>query len=122
MVCFELYPWHSKSIKGEIRPDPGIVRDFIWKPIADMGNPFIFGFGAPWVRFVQENGLTIERRLGLGGVDYGSSVPSRSVIVARTTEGGIIIVEKHSGSAGPPSRDETHRLREYLVSEHEVGF
>ena len=117
MLTFELYPWHSKRVMGDqIRPDPDIVRQFIWKPIADMGNPTIFAFGAPWMRLVEAMGLTIEAELGLGGTDYGSSVPSRRVLVARTTEGATVIVEKHVGGAGPPSRVETERLRDYVVS------
>ena len=71
---------------------------------------------------MEENEMRIEARLGLGGVNYGSSVPSRSVLVARTTEGGMLIVEKHYGSAGPPSREETDRLRQYLTSEFAGGF
>jgi hypothetical protein len=51
-------------------------------------------------------------RLGKNGRDYGSTVPSREVLVFRTPTGGLVVAEKRSGSAGPPSEEETKRLRE----------
>jgi hypothetical protein len=116
MLTFELYPWHSKRVTGDIRPDPHIVRQFIWEPIAEMGNPIVFAFGAPWMDLVEPMGLKITARLGFRRTSYGSSVPSRSVLVACTPEGGTVIVEKHRGGAGPPNRVEAERLRDYVVS------
>jgi len=122
MLTFELYPWHSKIKRGDIRPDPVIIREFIWKPIADLGNPTVFAFGADWMRLVVDMGVQVEAKLGGNGTDYGSTVSSRCVLVGRTTEGGPVVVEKHSGSAGPPRREEAKRLQEYLRSKLGIGL
>ena len=34
MLAVELYPWHSTGLTAAPRPDPGIVREFVWEPIA----------------------------------------------------------------------------------------
>ncbi|MDE0334541.1 MAG: hypothetical protein OXI64_06245 [Defluviicoccus sp.] len=115
MVSFELYPWHSHGITAPI--GGGAAREFIqehvWEPVKELGVP-IFAFGAPWFSILKRiPELKVVRCLGNGGIGYGSSAKTRSVIVLQG--GGLtVIAEKHSGSAGPPSRDETMRLREAL--------
>jgi hypothetical protein len=65
MVTFELYPWHIATVKGCRRPDPGIVREFIWQPVRQLGAP-VFGFGAPWFGLLEDGfGLQVVDRLGL---------------------------------------------------------
>lgn len=117
VLTFELYPWHSTQVNALIHPDPDVINRFIWKPIAEMGNPITFAFGAPWMTFVQGGnmGFSIKARLGDGGQKYGSRVLSRSVLLACSPKGGIVIVEKHRGGAGPPRTDETELLRDYLA-------
>jgi hypothetical protein len=39
MVVFELYPWHIATMIGRMRPDPGLVREFIWQPARELGAP-----------------------------------------------------------------------------------
>lgn len=51
---------------------------------------------------------------GAGGDDdgYGSQVPSRAVAVYQDDATGVtVIAERHTGSTGPPGREETHLLR-----------
>ena len=97
----------------DIRPDPDIVRRFIWEPIGDLGNPPVFAFGAPWMRMLKALDVATIATLGVGRVlAYGSFSPTRCVVVARTPTGGTVIVEKHRGSAGPPSQVEAIRLRD----------
>ena len=39
MVAFELYPWHSTAVTAPMRPDPGVVREFVWQPIRELSAP-----------------------------------------------------------------------------------
>jgi hypothetical protein len=119
MVAFELYPWHSKGVTAAMKPDPDIIRAFVWEPILDLGNPPVFALGARWFDTLAHLGLQEELRLGKGGKAYGSTVESRTVVVFRDRSGLRVIAEKHSGSATPPNADETKRLRAAL-SENDI--
>lgn len=114
MLVFELYPWHSTAVTSSIRPDPDIVSRFIWEPIAELGNPIIFAFGAPWLHLIRRMELPVLAVLGAGGTDYGSAISSRTVVIARTPRGGVLVAEKHTGGAGPPSLAEIPLLRTAL--------
>jgi hypothetical protein len=113
MAAFELYPWHSTRVTASIRPDPGIVRELVWEPIAELGAP-VFAFGAPWFPVLEALDVEVTARLGVEGVPYPTRVPSRSVLVGRVPGGGWVIAEKHLGSAGPPSRAEVELLRDQV--------
>lgn len=113
-VGFELYPWHSFKVMGTMRPDPAVVREYVWDPIAELGQPVIFAFGKPWFALLPGLGVEIVDRLGAGGRPYGSRVPGRAVLMGRTTAGSLVIAEKHPGSAGPPAADEAVRLRQAI--------
>jgi hypothetical protein len=116
MVSFELFPWHSHGVTAAIWPPREIVREFIWEPISEFGDVPVFVFGAPWFPLLERQlGLRLVARLGVGGKDYGSAVESRSVIVLEAPTGGLVVAEKHLGSAAPPSRREVERLREALA-------
>jgi hypothetical protein len=116
MVAFELFPWHSHGVTAAMRPRPKIVREFIWEPISEFEDAPVFAFGAPWFPLLEHQlGLRVVARLGAGGRDYGSTVKSRAVLVLETPTGGLVIAEKHLGSATPPGRDEVERLREALA-------
>jgi hypothetical protein len=117
MVAFELFPWHSRGVTGPMQPKPDIVREFIWEPISEFGNVPVFAFGAPWFPLLEHHlGLRVVARLGADGRDYGSAVSSRSVLLLETPAGGLVIAERHLGGAGPPSQDETERLRQAVES------
>ena len=117
MVGFELYPWHSTRVTAKMKPDPAIVRDYVWEPIAELGAPLVFAFGAPWFALLTEQlGLTVVRRLGKDGDDYGSRVASRSVLVLEGPDGITVVAAKQSGSAAPPSAEETQRLRDAVTT------
>jgi hypothetical protein len=115
MLSFELYPWHSVGLTAPLLPDHGIVREFIWEPIAQLNAPYIFAFGANWFPIIEGLGLEIVDRLGRGGRSYLSRVKDRSVIVARTPSGTMVIAEKHSGGAGPPAADEVAILKAEIL-------
>lgn len=114
MVSFELYPWHSTAVTAPMRPDPGIVREFVWQPIRQLDTP-VFAFGKPWFDLL-EHGLSLQvvDRLGAGGRPYPTEVPSRTVLVLRGQDGPVVIAERHRGGAGPPRRSETRVLREAI--------
>ena len=114
MVAFELYPWHSTAVTAAMRPDPGVVREFVWQPIRELGAP-VFAFGKPWFGLLEDGlGLQAVDRLGAGGRPYRTEVPSRAVLVLRSEDGPVVIAEQHVGSAGPPRRSETRVLREAI--------
>jgi hypothetical protein len=114
MVAFELYPWHSTVVTASMRPDPGIVREFVWQPICELGAP-VFAFGKPWVGLLEDGlGLQVVDRLGAGGRPYATEAPSRAVLVFRGEDGPVVIAEWHQGSARPPNPSETRVLREAI--------
>ena len=112
MVVFEMYPWHSTSVTAAMRPDPGIIREWVLEPIRALDAP-VFAFGAPWLDLLPRLGLPEVDRLGRGGRSYPTKVASRTVPVF-DLGGQAIVAEKHSGSAGPPSTVETLTLRDAL--------
>jgi hypothetical protein len=114
MVTFELYPWHSTAVTAAMRPDPGVVREFVWQPIRELGAP-VFAFGKPWAGLLEDGlGLQVVDRLGAIGRPYPTQVPSRAVLVLRSEDGPVIITEWHVGGAGPPNPSETRILREAI--------
>jgi hypothetical protein len=111
MVGFELYPWHSTAVTAPLRPDPGIIREFVWAPIQELAAP-VFAFGAPWFALLEDGlRLRVVDRLGQGGRPYGTRVISRAVTVFRTDDGVTVIAERHIGGAGPPVPTEMALLR-----------
>jgi hypothetical protein len=116
MLALELYPWHSTRVTGAIRPDPSIVREFIWDPIEELEDPLVFAFGAPWFPILEGKlGLEVIRRLGREGRRYPTRVASRTVMVMRSPGGALVVAEKHEGAAGPPSAEEVCLLKEELA-------
>ncbi len=115
MVSFELYPWHSSRFAGKLRVEDALeaIQEYVLNPVKELRAP-VFAFGAPWFQILENPvfGLKVVERLGAGGKPYESRVKSRSVIVLRDSGGLTVIAAKHSGSAGPPSRNDTIRLRE----------
>lgn len=112
MVNVEMYPWHSTSVTAVMRPDPGIIREWVLNPVRELDAP-VFAFGAPWLDLLPRLGLAEVDRLGRGGRPYRSAVATRTVAVF-DLDGRPLIAEKHSGSAGPPNTHETLLLQEAL--------
>lgn len=113
MTTFELYPWHNRRITGRLGgPETReFVREYVLKPVAELKAP-VFAFGARWFAHLESTpGLRVVTRLGKGGTSYGSKAKSRTVIVLQDANGLLVIAEKHSGGAGPPSSEETSLLR-----------
>lgn len=114
LLIFEAYPWHSTAVTGAMRPNGDIIDEFVWQPISELPTPDVFAFGRPWEKLATDLGLPLRERLGVGGLDYGSAVPSRVVRVYELPSSQRLIVAWHSGSAGPPSAKETALLRHAL--------
>ena len=116
MVTFELYPWHSTAMTARMRPDPGIVREFVWQSVRELGAP-VFAFGKPCSDLLEDKlGLQLVDRLEAGGRPYAMEVPSRRVLVPRGEDGPMVIAEWHVGTAGPPSASQTRVLGEAIES------
>lgn len=114
-VDFELYPWHSTSVTARMRPEPGIVRDYIWGPLSELPIEFIFAFGGPWIEVLPYlPGVEIVDWIGDGGRPYATTskpTAKRTVIKASTPTGAWFIFEKHSGGATPPSANEMNIIK-----------
>lgn len=117
-IDFELYPWHSQGVTGAMRPDPAIIREFIWAPLSELPVEYIFAFGKPWLGLLEHlPDIEIVDRIGDGGRAYRSTrkAAAKTVVVkARTAWGAWLIVEKHSGSAGPPGGSEIDIIKREL--------
>lgn len=114
MLVVELYPWHSTGVTGAMRPAASIVREFVWRPLGELDLPLVFAFGREWDALAQQMNLRQLQSLGSGGAHYGSTVTSRAVRVYELSNDQRLVVEWHSGSAGPPNAPETERLRAAL--------
>jgi hypothetical protein len=117
MVGFELYPWHSIRVTAQMRPDPGVIREFVLAPIEELGNAPVFAFGAPWFAMFEKHlGLSVVARLGVGGLPYPTRVRDRAAVVFALPNGASVIAVRQGGYAGPPSALETVLLQEALAS------
>jgi hypothetical protein len=117
MLSFELFPWHSPRLTAPIRPEPRLIREFVFAPIEELDAPLIFAFGAPWFSLLAEKlELQVCARLGVGGDPYPTKVADRAVVVLSLPSGAPVIAVKQGGFAGPPSKQETLWLREALAS------
>lgn len=114
LVIFEAYPWHSTAVTAAMTPPPRVVEQFVWQPIADLPVTEVFAFGRPWHALATTLGLSLVAALGAGGDAYGSAVANRAVRVYALPSGQRLIVEWHTGSAGPPSSTEIGLLRHAL--------
>jgi hypothetical protein len=115
LLTFELYPWHSRKVIGDMSPSPQTIRDYVLEPIAETGVRHAWAFGAAWLRVLDGLGLRRVVTLGKGGESYPTQVASRTVAVYEGVGDTLVAVEKHSGSAGPPSAVETQILRDEFI-------
>jgi hypothetical protein len=115
LLIFEFYPWHSKKINGPMKPPPEVIDEFVWQPIAELPVQQVFAFGRPWNDLAQTLELPLIDKLGSGGRPYGSQKASRAVRTYALPSGKQLVVEWHSGGAGPPSAKETAILRRELT-------
>lgn len=112
VLAFELYPWHTTRIRRRLRPPVGVVRELVWEPIAELGRPPVFAFGSPWFHLAADLELSPMTEVLAPGGDYPTNVASRRVQVFEDKTTGVrLLVEKHTGSASPPSPLETDILR-----------
>ena len=69
----------------------------------------MFAFGKPWFSLLEDGlGLQVVDRLGVGGRQYSTEVPSRAVLVLGDEDSPVIIAEPHVGVPAhriPPRRD-----------------
>ncbi len=110
LLIFELYPWHSTAVTAPMQPPGVIIDEFVWRPVSEIATGHVFAFGKHWANLAERLDLPTVARLGADGEPYGSTVPSRAVRVHRLPSNQLLVIEWHSGSAGPPRRDETELL------------
>jgi hypothetical protein len=119
-VDFELFPWHSAKFNGNaLHVDNSLVREFVWKPVAELRAPLVFAFGAWWWKNLDRLGLKIIARLGDGGdqpCNLGYKPGARQgIVIARMDHGGLIVAEKHAGGPpGPPARKKVQDFKQQI--------
>ena len=111
VVC---YPWHSPKITAKFAPPIELIEEYVWQPLAELPVGEIFAFGRPWNHIASALGLRPLQMLGAGGDGYGSRVASRAVRTYGLESGQRLVVEWHTGRAGPPGAAETEILRKAL--------
>ena len=92
MLAMELYPWHSTKVTGSITPPSAVLQEWVWGPLAEVGVPHVFAFGAPWLKVARALGLTERPPL-----DVTWEVPSRRCAVFQLAGGQDLVVMHHSG-------------------------
>lgn len=115
MATFELFPWHSARVTGEIHPDADLIREYIWDPIEELNDAEIFAFGAPWIPIFKELLLSPIMKLKKSR-QYPTKVQSRVVNLYATPKGKRVVVICQQGYAGPPSTEECVILQKTLES------
>lgn len=115
LLTFEMYPWHSKTVNAAMRPPDGVLSEFIWGPLHEFEVELVWAFGAAWRGQAELLRLPLQDSLGNGGRPYGSRVAGRAVRVYGLPSGQRLVVEWHSGGAGPPASDEVELLRRALA-------
>jgi hypothetical protein len=114
LLMVELYPWHSKRVKGLIKTPEHIARRFIWEPLAELDVDLIFAFGSPWRRQCGLMRFETIKTWGRGGEDYGSNVASRIVTEHKINQRQRLVVISQAVYAGPPGTHDTELLRPRL--------
>jgi hypothetical protein len=111
VLMFELYPWHSRGVKGTLQPPIEFVREYVWESIVDVGARYVFAFGAPWFTLLPRLDMEFLPELNAAN-GLGSTVPSRAVLFGKVRgTKTVVVAEKHSGSAGPPRKSEVDLIR-----------
>jgi hypothetical protein len=95
-------------------PQSEIIKRFVWQPVSEVDTEYVFAFGWPWNQAALDMSLPLLAAKGAGGADYGSAIQSRAVRLYGLPGGQRLVVEWHSGGAGPPSVAETELLRSAL--------
>lgn len=119
MLNWELYPWHSKKVRGSpIRPPADVVRSFVWDPIAATGARWLFAFGTPWYEQLELLRLKELVHLGHGGEPYPTETKPKAYRKVKVYEGpadAFVVAMSTAAAAAPPSRRETEILKEELA-------
>lgn len=93
VVCFELYPWHSKKwVPTAFNPSDAILNETILEPIQSVGATWAIGKGKAWWESLERLATKPGwRRLGgMGGPAEGqcpSGVAHRQWLVVRAPNG-----------------------------------
>lgn len=118
-VNAELYPWHSYRFSaGQFRPGAeatAMIDRYVLAPIAAMGCPNVFAFGAAWAKILPTLGFEAVFDLSTRAGDTWPGAPKDRVVTVFGRDGLRIVAEYHSGGAGPPKRDAVAPLRERIL-------
>ena len=120
VVCFELYPWHSKSwIPSAFNPSDLILNEAILEPIQSVDATWAIGKGKAWWECLERLATKPGwRRLGgIGGPGEPpcpSGVTHRQWLVVRAPNGLLIAAMKLGSMPVWPKGPVVARLRHEL--------
>ena len=86
-------PLAQHRVTARMRPDPGVVREFVWQPIRELGAP-VFAFGKPWFDLLEDRlGLQVVDRLGLAAGPTRRRCPAERCWCSVARTGPVVIAE-----------------------------
>lgn len=108
VLVLELYPWHSDKVTGTMRPDPELIKTFIWGPLAEIKTDVVFAFGRDWLGTAQ--GLHLRETYA----PVHFSISTRQLRTFELPSGQRLAVVWQPGYSGPPGAEDVNVLRNAL--------
>lgn len=108
VLIMELFPWHSPRLTGSLRPDPGLIREWVWEPLSVLATKVIFAFGKPWAQHAERLGLPVRR------IEAPFRSPGRRLAVADLPSDQTLVVQWCPGQANPSAPHDVEVLRDAL--------
>ncbi len=86
-------------LTAPMRPTPGVIREFVFAPIEELGATPIFAFGVPWFSMLEDHlRLPVIARLSDGGHPYPTHVRDRAAFVFSLPSGAAVIAVKQAAT------------------------
>jgi hypothetical protein len=105
VLVFELYPWHSDAATAAMAPEPDLIDEFVWAPIAELDLNEVIAVGSDWQRVAERLGL---RELPL---DVAFTDRTRRARAFELPSGQRLAVTWHQASNSPPNAYDARALR-----------
>lgn len=108
VLVLELFPWHSDKVTASMRPDPQLIKTFVWEPLAEINIEAVFGLGKDWLTAAR--GLLLKEI----GITASFSTPTRQLRSFELPSGQILAVVWQPGYSGPPGSADVEVLQTAL--------
>jgi len=108
VLVFELYPWHCDAATSAMAPDPDLIEEFVWQPIAETGLPEVIAVGSDWQRVAERLGLPQTK------LDVQFTDRTRRARAFELPSGQRLVVTWHQASNSPPNALDARALSNAL--------